>query len=69
MSKKSDMEPTEDRIESNIGTICLEDKLRSAEQHIQKLTLQLKEKECEIHEHVRRWKFYEQIVKNLTTFK
>ena len=43
--------------------------LRRAEEHIHKLTCELKEKECAINEHVRRWQFYEQIVKNLTTFK
>tara|TARA_R110000772_G_scaffold67618_2_gene150137 strand:- start:2194 stop:2403 length:210 start_codon:yes stop_codon:yes gene_type:complete len=43
--------------------------LRKAEEHIQKLTCELKEKEYAINEHVRRWQFYEQIVKNLTTFK
>jgi hypothetical protein len=40
-----------------------------AEEHIHKLTCELKEKECAINEHVSRWQFYEQIVKNLTTFK
>ena len=43
--------------------------LKRAEEHIYKLTCELKEKECAINEHVRRWQFYEQIVKNLTTFK
>ena len=43
--------------------------LRKAEDHIHKLNTELKEKEYEISEHVRRWQFYEQIVKNLTTFK
>ena len=43
--------------------------LRKAEEHIRKLTCELKEKEYAINEHVRRWQFYEQIVKNLTTFK
>jgi hypothetical protein len=42
--------------------------LTRAEQHIHKLTCELKEKEYAINEHVRRWQFYEQIVKNLTTF-
>jgi hypothetical protein len=43
--------------------------LKRAEEHIQKLTHELKEKEYQIQEHVRRWQFYEQIVKSLTTFK
>ena len=43
--------------------------LQRAEQHIEKLTCELKEKEYAINEHVRRWQFCEQIVKNLTTFK
>lgn len=43
--------------------------LRKAEEHIEKLNCELKEKEAAIMEHVRRWQFYEQIVKNLTTFK
>ena len=43
--------------------------LMNAEQHIEKLTCQLKEKELEIHEHVKRCEFYEQLIKNLTTFK
>jgi hypothetical protein len=43
--------------------------LKRAEEHIHKLTCELKEKEYAINEHVRRWQFYEQIVKNLTTFK
>jgi hypothetical protein len=43
--------------------------LKRAEEHIQKLTHELKEKEYQIQEHVRRWQFYEQIVKTLTTFK
>jgi hypothetical protein len=43
--------------------------LKRAEEYIQKLTNELKEKEHQIQEHVRRWQFYEQIVKTLTTFK
>jgi hypothetical protein len=43
--------------------------LKRADEHIQKLTHELKEKEHQIQEHVRRWQFYEQIVKTLTTFK
>ena len=43
--------------------------LKRAREHIQKLTHELKEKEYAIQEHVRRWQFYEQIVKSLTTFK
>jgi hypothetical protein len=43
--------------------------LKRAEEHIQKLTHELKEKEYQIQEHVRRWQFYEQIVKTLTTLK
>ena len=42
--------------------------LQRAEQHIEKLQCELKEKEYAISEHVRRWQFYEQIVKNLTTY-
>ena len=43
--------------------------LQQANQHIEKLNAELKEKEGAIIEHVRRWQFYEQIVKNLTTFR
>jgi hypothetical protein len=43
--------------------------LKRAGEHIQKLTHELKEKERQIQEHVRRWQFYEQIVNTLTTFK
>ena len=43
--------------------------LMRAERHIEKLKMELKEKECAINEHVKRWQFYEQIVRNLTTFK
>jgi hypothetical protein len=43
--------------------------LTRADEHIHKLTCELKEKEYAINEHVRRWQFYKQIVKNLTTFK
>jgi hypothetical protein len=53
-------------------TNCVSDDslmLKRAEDHIQKLTHELKEKEYQIQEHVRRWQFYEQIVKTLTTFK
>ena len=43
--------------------------LNKAKEQINKLNCELKEKEFEINEHVRRWQFYEQIIKNLTTFK
>ncbi len=43
--------------------------LTNAEQHIKKLTSELKEKEAEIAEHVKRWQFSEQLVKSLTTFR
>ena len=43
--------------------------LQQANQHIEKLNAELKEKEGAIIEHVRRWQFYEQIVRNLTTFR
>lgn len=55
--------------ETTTGVADTEFMLRKAEEHIQKLTCELKEKEYSINEHVRRWQFYEQIVKNLTTFK
>ena len=55
--------------EKNTGVADTEHMLMSAERHIEKLTCELKEKEYAIQEHVRRWQFYEQIVKNLTTFK
>ena len=56
-------------VEKNTCVADTEHMLMNAERHIEKLTCELKEKECAIHEHVRRWQFYEQIVKNLTTFK
>tara|TARA_R110002012_G_scaffold320296_1_gene543106 strand:+ start:238 stop:546 length:309 start_codon:yes stop_codon:yes gene_type:complete len=56
-------------VEKNTGVADTERTLMNAERHIEKLTCELKEKEYEIQEHVRRWQFYEQIVKNLTTFK
>lgn len=43
--------------------------LRNAERHIEKLTIELKDKDAQIEHHLKRWQFYEQIVKNLTTFK
>ena len=55
--------------ERNTCVADTEHMLMNAERHIEKLTCQLKEKEYEAQEHVRRWQFYEQIVKNLTTFK
>jgi hypothetical protein len=58
--------------ETDCGAVGVADTqfmLRRAEEHIHKLTCELKEKECAINDHVRRWQFYEQIVKNLTTFK
>ena len=62
-------EDIERATEKNTGVADTEHMLMNAERHIEKLTRQLKEKEYEIQEHVRRWQFYEQIVKNLTTFK
>lgn len=55
--------------EKNTCVADTEHMLMNAERHIEKLTCQLKEKEYEVQEHVRRWQFYEEIVKNLTTFK
>lgn len=55
--------------EKNKVAANTESMLMNAERHIEKLTCELKEKEYAINEHVRRWQFYEQIVKNLTTFK
>lgn len=55
--------------EKNTGVADTEYMLMNAERHIEKLMRELKEKEYAIQEHVRRWQFYEQIVKNLTTFK
>ena len=43
--------------------------LNKAKEQINKLNCELKGKQFEINEHVRRWQFYEQIIKNLTTFK
>ena len=63
---KKDMEMT---VEKNTGVADIEHMLMNAERHIEKLTCELKEKEYAIQEHIRRWQFYEQIVKNLTTFK
>lgn len=42
--------------------------LEDANRYIQKLEMQLKEKTIEAEHHVKRWQFYEQIVRNLTTF-
>jgi len=56
-------------IEMSKAVMNESDMLRNAERHIQKLTHELKDKEVQIECHVRRWQFYEQIVKNLTTFK
>ncbi len=56
-------------VDKNIGAVDSERLLMNAERQIEKLTRRLEEKEYEIQEHVRRWQFYEQIVKNLTTFK
>ena len=55
--------------EKNTGVADAEYMLMDAKRHIEKLTCELKEKEYAIQEHIRRWQFYEQIVKNLTTFK
>ncbi len=60
---------TEMTAEKNTCVADTEHTLMNAERHIEKLTGQLKEKEYEMQEHIRRWQFYEQIVKNLTTFK
>jgi len=43
--------------------------LQSAEQYIQKLKCELKEKEYSLQHMCTRANFFEQIVKNLTTFK
>lgn len=43
--------------------------LEKANQYIEKLEINLKEKELEINMHVRKWQFYEQLIRNLTTFK
>tara|TARA_R110000737_G_scaffold353117_1_gene402439 strand:- start:15267 stop:15455 length:189 start_codon:yes stop_codon:yes gene_type:complete len=58
---------TEDSQESPVADDAY--MLKKAEEHIKKITCELKEKEYEINEQVRRWQFYEQIVKNMTTFK
>jgi hypothetical protein len=55
--------------EKSTGVATTDRMLIDAERHIEKLTHQLKEKECEIQEHVSRRQFYEQVVRNLTTFK
>ena len=46
-----------------------EHRLQSAEQHIQKLNCELKEKEYALQHMCTRANFFEQIVKNITTFK
>ena len=72
MSKQINKQMNNESIEeAELSTTVADDSfmLRKAEEHIQKLTCELKEKEYAISEHVRRWQFYEQIVKNLTTFK
>ena len=66
----SDMDETEcDAIKCTSGVASDSDMLMRAEHYIEKLKMELKEKECAINEHVKRWQFYEQIVRNLTTFK
>ena len=69
MKKTKTIEDALAGVEKNTCVADTEFMLRNAEQHIQKLQHELKEKEWSISEHVRRWQFYEQIVKNLTTFK
>lgn len=43
--------------------------LNRAEARISKLESEVKEAHAEIEYHIKKWQFYEQIVKNLTTFK
>jgi hypothetical protein len=66
MSKRSEINEIS---EASIQVADTDRMLINAEQHIEKLKCELKEKEAAINEHVKRWQFYEQIVKNLTTFK
>jgi len=42
--------------------------LACAEQHIEKLRCELKEREAEIVRHVERWQYYEKIIKKILTF-
>ena len=56
-------------LKESIEVVDAEHMLINAEHHIEKLKCKLKEKEAEVNEHVKRWQFYEQIVKSLTTFK
>ncbi len=62
-------EDVEMAAEKNTGVADTEHMLRNAEQHIQKLMCELKEKEYAIQHMCTKADFYEQIVKNLTTFK
>ncbi len=43
--------------------------LQDTEEYIEKLQRELKMKSVEIMDHVRKWQFYEQAIKNMTTFK
>ena len=68
--QKDNLVESEDAMEEAINDLANDSfMLKKAERHIQKLECELKEKEFAIGEHIRRWQFYEQIVKNLTTFK
>jgi len=55
------------RAEQHIEKLQCE--LIGAECRIEKLRCELKEKEAEITRHVKHREYYEQIIKNLTTFK
>lgn len=55
--------------QSEIGRTDLETVNDNLRKHIEIIECRLKEKEAEIEHHVKKWQFYEQIVKSLTTFK
>jgi len=63
LESKSELKEKYDEIERHTG------KLRCAEQHIEKLECELKEKEAEIAKYVNRWEYYDQIIKKILTFE
>jgi hypothetical protein len=68
--KRQDIDKTSaEMAEAAISVTDTEFMLNKAEEHIQKLTCELKEKEYAIQHMCQKADFYEQIVKNLTTFK
>ena len=69
MKKTKTIEDALAGVEKNTCIADTEFMLRNAEQHIQKLKHELKEKEFTIVEQEKQCKFYEQLIKNLTTFK